>query len=209
MPYVVGLTGGIGSGKSTVANLFRELGADVIDTDEIAHALTAARGAAMDAIRTAFGAQYVTPEGALDRGRMRQLVFSDRDARRRLEAILHPMIRDQTAARTRASSAPYVVLVVPLLLESGAYQSTVDRVAVVDCDEAAQIERTRLRSGLRDDEVRAIIASQIPRKERLARANDVVRNDGAPDELRPQVERLHRAYLSAARDASPGGHARR
>jgi dephospho-CoA kinase len=202
--YCIGLTGGIGSGKSSAADEFARLGAAVVDTDAIAHELTGPRGAAMAAVTEAFGPDYVTPAGALDRGRMRRLVFADADAKRRLEAILHPRIRQETFARVRAARAPYVIVVVPLLLESGAYRDLVQRVLVVDCSEATQVARTMARSRLTEDEVRAIIAAQVPRSERLARANDVISNEGGLDALHAQVRALHESYLALSASARAG-----
>ena len=147
-PYCVALTGGIGSGKSLIARQFAELGAEVIDTDIIARELTGPGGLAMPAIGEAFGADYVSADGSLERGRMRATVFADPAARRRLEAILHPLIRDRAAACLARSNAPYVLLVVPLLLETAAYTDLVDRVLVVDCDPAQQVERVTRRDGL-------------------------------------------------------------
>jgi dephospho-CoA kinase len=196
--FVVGLTGGIGSGKSTVADLFAEIGIPVIDTDAIAHDLTAARGAAMPAIVSAFGAAVVGEGGALDRRRMREIIFADREAKRRLEAILHPLIRAESDARCRAASgAPYVLLVVPLLVEAAAYRERVDRTLVVDCDEALQVSRV-MKRGLAADEVRAIMATQASRERRLAAADDVIVNNGEPGDLDAQVMLLHRRYLALA-----------
>jgi dephospho-CoA kinase len=206
MSFTVGLTGGIGSGKSTVAELFAELGVPVIDTDAIAHELTAARGAAMPAIRAAFGGEVAGADGALDRRKMRELVFADPDAKRRLEAILHPLIRSESEARCRAKSdAPYVLLVVPLLVETAAYRGRVDRTLVVDCDEALQVARVIAR-GLSVAEVRAIMATQATREQRLAAADDVVLNDGGLEELDALVTLLHKRYLalSAETNASRG-----
>lgn len=196
--YVVGLTGGIGSGKSAVADIFRELGITVVDTDQIAHELTAGSGAAMPAILKRFGAQFVAADGALDRARMRALAFGDPKARRDLEAILHPMIRTCSQAQVDAATSTYVLLVVPLLLESGDYRKRVNRVLVIDCDEDTQVARVRRRSGLEADQVRAIIAAQVPRATRLALADDVIRNDRELSDLRREVERLHARYLSFA-----------
>lgn len=177
MSFVVGLTGGIGSGKTTVADFFAELGAAVVDTDVIAHELTGPRGAAIPQIVESFGPAVLRSDGSLDRTVMRQRCFSDPDARKRLESILHPMIRRESAERCeRADHAPYVVLVVPLLIESGAYRERIDRLLVVDCDEAQQISRVMARSGLTEREVREIMATQISRAERLAAADDVVTN---------------------------------
>lgn len=200
MSFVVGLTGGIGSGKTTVADFFAELGAAVVDTDVIAHELTGPRGAAIPQIVESFGPAVLRSDGSLDRTVMRQRCFSDPDARKRLESILHPMIRRESAERCeRADHAPYVVLVVPLLIESRAYRERIDRLLVVDCDEAQQISRVMARSGLTEREVREIMATQISRAERLAAADDVVTNGASRDALQAQVIVLHRRYLELAR----------
>jgi dephospho-CoA kinase len=197
--FSVGLTGGIGCGKSTVATLFAARGASVIDTDEIAHSLTAPGGAAMPAITAEFGARYATPEGALDRAAMRALVFSDPSARVRLEAILHPMIRDATAAAAAIATGPYLMFVVPLLVESGSWRGRVTRVLAIDCPEQVQIERVMARNGLSEGQVRAIMAAQASREQRLAAADDVVVNDGQLEALAPQVDRLHAFYIENAK----------
>ncbi|MBM3390595.1 MAG: dephospho-CoA kinase [Betaproteobacteria bacterium] len=198
MTLCVGLTGGIGSGKSAAADLFAELGAAVVDTDAIAHELTAPGGAAIAPIRAAFGDDVIDARGALDRAAMRRKVFADAQAKARLEAILHPMIRDEADRRSAAARAPYVVLVVPLLVESGGYRSRVRRVAVVDCPEENQVARVMARSGLSAEEARTIMAAQIGRAARLAVADDVIDNGGDLAALRPQVETLHRRYLEMA-----------
>jgi dephospho-CoA kinase len=208
MPFCIGLTGGIGSGKSSAAEIFQDLGADVIDTDAISHELTRAGGAALEAIRTGFGPDYIAADGSLDRTRMRQLVFSDATARDKLEAILHPLIRETARARVAASGAPYVVLAVPLLLESGAYGDLISRILVVDCDEQLQITRTVQRSRISADEVRAIMAAQLPRTKRLARADDVLNNDGDIAALRRAVETLHRGYVALASQCGFGAAAK-
>jgi dephospho-CoA kinase len=198
MSFVVGLTGGIGSGKSAVADLFAARGVVVIDTDAIAHQLTAPGGAAMPAIGAEFGAAVATPEGAHDRAAMRSIVFADASARKRLEAILHPMIRNESERRLASADSPYAILMVPLLVESGDYRKRVDRVAVVDCREQTQIDRVMQRNGLSRPEVERILAAQATRAERLAAADDVIDNDGALAELAPRIERLHAAYLASA-----------
>lgn len=198
MTFIVGLTGGIGSGKSAAATLFEEFGAAVVDTDAIAHALTAPGGTAIAPIRDAFGDEVVAPNGALDRAAMRRKVFTDAQAKGRLEAILHPMIRAEADRRSAAARAPYVVLVVPLLVESGGYRSRVQRVTVVDCPEAVQVARVMSRSGLSAEEARAIMAAQVGREARLAVADDVIDNGGELAALRPQIEALHRRYLEMA-----------
>ena len=156
-PFCVGLTGGIASGKTSAAKRFEELGAAVVDTDAIAHELTRAGTPAMARISRDFGREYVTPDGSLDRAKMRRLVFGDPEAKAKLEAILHPMIRDQARAQIVAAQQPYVILIVPLLLETGAYRDLIQRVLVVDCSEEDQIARAMRRSGLEQHEVRAII----------------------------------------------------
>lgn len=199
MNFVVGLTGGIGSGKSTVADLFAALGAAVIDTDAIAHDMTGAQGAAMPEIARAFGYTLLRADGGLDRAAMRRLVFSDSSAKRKLEAILHPMIRRESDARCRAATAaPYVLLVVPLLIESGEYRDRCDRILVVDCEDVIQVSRVMARSGLSVSEVQAIMATQTSRSERLAAADDVVSNSGNQESLGPRIVALHQRYLELA-----------
>lgn len=197
MSFLVGLTGGIGSGKSTVAILFKECGAKVVDSDEISHELTLPGGGAIEAIRAGFGDAYIRADGALDRDRMRKLVFANAEDRRRLEAILHPMIRSRMIDRAGqyATGAPYVLMVVPLLFEGGNYRELVQRVLVVDCDEETQVARTMKRSGMGRQEVNAIMAGQLGRGDRLQRADDVIHNDGDMEQLRSQVKKLHRNYL--------------
>lgn len=199
MPFCVGLTGGIGSGKSTAAEMFRELGAAVVDTDEISRELTAAGGGAMPEIRNRFGPDYIAADGSLDRDGMRHLVFGNAAEKAKLEAILHPLIRAASRDRVAAASASYVILVVPLLFETGAYLDLAKRVVLVDCSEERQIERATRRSRITADEVRAIMASQLARAARRARADDVIDNDGGIDGLRRQVGVLHAQYLRLAR----------
>lgn len=198
--FVVGVTGGIGSGKTTVADRFAARGVVVVDTDAIAHELTGPSGAAMPAIASAFGAGALRPDGALDRGAMRRLVFADADIKGRLEAILHPLIRSEGDRRCREAASPYVLLVVPLLVESGTYRRRVDRVLVVDCPEETQIARVMARSGLAADEVRRIMSAQASRGERLAVADDVIANDRSPAALDAEVDRLHGLYLQLVAD---------
>jgi len=201
MPYCVGLTGGIGSGKSAASARFGELGAAVVDTDEISRELTAPAGAAIEEIRRQFGAEVVAADGGLDRARMRRLVFGNAAARRKLEAILHPLIRARTRAAIAAAAQPYVVVVVPLLMETGACSELIQRVLVVDCTEEEQVRRTMARSGLSAGEVREIMATQLQRAERLRRADDVLANDGDFPALHRQVAQLHAKYLGLARAA--------
>jgi dephospho-CoA kinase len=198
MTYIVGLTGGIGSGKSAAAQVFGELGATVIDTDAIAHALTAPGGAAIAPIQAAFGAGYITPEGALARARMRELVFADAEKKRLLEAILHPLIRARSNELVRAARSAYVILMVPLLVESGDYRGRYQRILVVDCPEELQLERVMARSGIAPAQVRAIMATQVTRAARLAAADDVIDNSQDLAQLRRQIEVLHARYLQFA-----------
>ena len=202
MRFCVGLTGGIGSGKSSAADCFALLGAAVVDTDAISHELTRPGGAAIGKLRAEFGDECLSADGALDRAAMRRRVFGDPDARRRLEAVLHPLIRETALTRVAAAQAPYVVVVVPLLLETGAYRAIIQRVLVVDCDEATQVRRTMARSGLSEQDVRAIMAAQLPRAVRLARADDVIHNDGDLEALRRQAAALHAQYLALANAAA-------
>jgi dephospho-CoA kinase len=198
MTFIVGLTGGIGSGKSAAGQVFEELGATVIDTDAIAHALTAPGGAVIATISKTFGADYITPDGALDRARMRELVFADAAKKRLLESILHPVIRSQTGELVRAARGAYVILMIPLLIESHDYRGRCQRILVVDCPEELQVERVMARSGLAAAQVRSIMANQVGRAVRLAAADDVIDNSQDPAHLRRQVEALHGRYLQLA-----------
>ncbi|MFN3987922.1 MAG: dephospho-CoA kinase [Rhodocyclaceae bacterium] len=197
-PFIVGLTGGIGSGKTAATDRFASLGATVVDTDLIAHQLTTPGGAAIAAIREAFGADAIDTAGALDRAAMRQRVFADPSARKRLEAILHPLIRNESARRCAAATTAYVVLAVPLLIESGDYRTRVARICVVDCPEALQITRVMSRNQMDEAQVRAILAAQASREQRLAAADDIIDNAGDLAHLEAQVDRLHRHYLALA-----------
>ena len=198
MSLIVGLTGGIGSGKSAAAEEFARLGATVVDTDAIAHELTGAGGAAIREVQRLFGSAFVDSSGAMDRERMRGLVFCDAEQKARLESLLHPMIRAESERRIASASGPYVVLVVPLLVESPDYRARLGRVLVVDCPEALQISRVRQRSGLPEGEIRRIIASQIQRETRLAAADDVIDNSASIAALQQQVRKLHKIYLRLA-----------
>jgi len=197
----IGLTGGIGSGKSTVAGMLVACGAVLVDTDAIAHQLTSAGGTAIESIRAAFGPAVLTPEGALDRAEMRRRVFADPAERSRLEALLHPLIRaesDNQLCRLASPDFPYAVLVVPLLIESGGYRERVDRVCVVDCPDEIRITRVIERSGLTREDVLSIMAAQAGRATRLSAADDVIDNAGNLTELAAQVAGLHVLYLKKA-----------
>jgi dephospho-CoA kinase len=191
---VIGLTGGIGSGKSTVAALFAARGAAVVDTDEIARALSAAGGEAMPSLAAAFGPGLLAPDGSLDRARMRALAFADPARRAQLEGILHPLVRAASARAVASATGPYVLLVVPLLFEARSQLPQVARTLAVDCPEAMQVARAMARSGLAEDEVLGIMAAQWPRWRRLQAADDVISNAGDPAGLMPQVEALDRRY---------------
>ena len=199
---VIGLTGGIGSGKSTVADRLVARGAALVDTDAIAHALTGPGGDAIEPIRAAFGDAVVAADGRMDRAAMRAIAFSDPGARKRLEGILHPMIRARTQSGIAAAvrdGAPYVIVAVPLLVESGDWRGRYDRVLVVDCPPEVQVERVMARSALPREQVDAILAAQATRAQRLAAADDVIDNGGPPAALDAQVARLHEAYAGLSR----------
>lgn len=202
--FSVGLTGGIGSGKTTVADMFAARGAAIIDTDQIAHQLTTPDGLAIPEIRAQFGEAFLTAEGAMDRGKMRAYVFAEPSAKARLEAILHPLIRIETERAARDAQGDYLVFAVPLLVESGSWKQRVSRVLVVDCAEETQVRRVMMRSGLSEAQVRAIMAAQASRQQRLAAADDVIDNDGDALALVPQVDRLHGQYLEFARGNGHG-----
>jgi len=203
---VVGLTGGIGSGKSAVAAEFAARGAPVVDADAIAHELSSPGQPGHDAVVAAFGTAVLAPDGTLDRARLRERAFTDDAFRARLEAALHPPIRNEIARRVAAWRAPYGILVVPLLLERGGLASLVHRVLVVDAPEDEQVRRVVLRSGLAPAEVRAIMATQLERSARLARADDVLDNSGPHGAIGPAVETLDASYRALAKargDARP------
>mgnify|MGYP002635367558 CR=1 FL=1 len=199
-PFRIGLTGGIGSGKSSAAALFAQRGIEVIDADHLAHELTAPGGQAIASIREAFGPACIDPLGALDREGMRNRIFSDASAKSKLESILHPMIRAETDRRAAQATSPYVILMIPLLVETGEPHARCDRVVVVDCPETTQIERVMARSKLSRDAVEAILAAQASRAERLSHADDVIDNGGAPADLQSQVDALHARYVALARE---------
>lgn len=200
---VVGLTGGIGCGKSAVARLFAEYGIPCIDTDTVSHQLTAPGGAAMPAIVAAFGPVMRQEDGALDRAAMRALVFSQPAARQQLEAILHPLIHQESLRQLAALDAPYRLLAVPLLFESERYRSVIARSLVVDCPTELQVARVMARNGLPEAQVRSIIAAQMSREQRLLLADDVISNDAGLDALALQVDAKHRYYLACFGHAAP------
>jgi dephospho-CoA kinase len=195
---VVGLTGGIGSGKSTVAAIFQQLGVPIIDADVIARTMVAPGQPALEEIISAFGPDSVDDSGALDRNRLRKRVFSDPEKRRRLEAILHPKIHHEIIDLTTGIKAPYCIAVIPLLLETH-QQDLVDRILVVDADVDNQIARVTLRNSLSRSEIVEIIAAQASRDSRLAAADEVINNDSSLDELAGQVRAHHEKYLEIAR----------
>jgi dephospho-CoA kinase len=202
--FAVGLTGGIGSGKTTVADLFAAQGVTIVDTDVIAHRITAPNGAAMPLVAREFGAAFVAPDGSLDRAQMRSLVFSDDTARARLEAITHPLIRAEAERERNAAAGPYVIVVVPLLVESGSWRPRVDRVLVVDCGVETQIARVMRRNAFSREQALAIIARQATREARLAAADDVIVNENKPiGQLAARVRQLHRQYLSLTGVGAP------
>ena len=194
----IGLTGGIGSGKTTVANMFGQLGADLIDTDQIAHQLTGPAGAAIEAIRHEFGAQFVDSTGAMDRVKMRALVFSQPEEKKRLESILHPLIRRETDTAAKQTTGVYSIFIVPLLVESGSWKTRVDRVLLIDCKESTQIQRVINRSGLPKEQVAAIMRVQASREQRQQAADDVILNEGDLSAIHAQVALLHAKYLALA-----------
>lgn len=196
---LIGLTGGIGSGKSTVAALFEKLGARIIDTDELSRSLTQSDGEAIAAIRNDFGADFIDATGALDRVKMRERVFSNPQEMNRLEAILHPSILSQTRQiYETATRAPYTLAVIPLLFEAQGYRDWLHRILVVDCSEETQVARTMQRSGLGKPEVLSIMSHQSPRSQRLELADDIIHNDSDLQSLSAQVTLLHNHYLALA-----------
>jgi len=197
--FAIGLTGGIGSGKSTVADAFTRIGIDVTDTDRLAHALSEPGAAGHEAIHAAFGDEYFREDGSLDRDRLRHSVFADPALRGKLEGIMHPLIHDAAAQSVARWTSPYGILVVPLLFERGAgLRGIVQRVLVVDCPESVQVERTVARSGIAAADVRAIMATQLSRADRLVRADDVIDNSGPASSIGPRVAELDRLYRTLA-----------
>jgi len=195
---LIGLTGGIGSGKTTVSDLLAKLGAGIVDTDLIAHQITAPHGAAISLIEKQFGLEFIGDDGALNREKMRALVFNSLEARKSLETITHPLIRQETARQAlqlNKDGAPYLVFVVPLLIESGSWKDLIDRLVVVDCPKETQINRVMQRSNLTQEEVERILVAQASREERLKHADVVIENQGSLKELEVEVENLHQKIL--------------
>jgi dephospho-CoA kinase len=201
MPFLVGLTGGVGSGKSVVGRLFEQRGATLIDADAESHALTAPGGAALEPIRAAFGPRFIMEDGGLDRALMRERVFDDPAARARLEAILHPLIQSRCDRKILGAPGPYAIVMVPLLVESGNPRRQIHRIAVVDCREETQITRVMKRDHLPREIVLKIMTAQASREARLAEADDVIDNDGPVSALPPQVDALHHSYRRMAAGA--------
>jgi dephospho-CoA kinase len=196
MSLIVGLTGGIGSGKTSAAKFFAAEGVAIIDADTISHELTGAQGAAIPNIKKYFGSNFITEDGKLDRKKMQSRIFSDINSRKKLEGILHPLIQTEVMHRIETVSSPYIIIVGPLLLETGDYCETVIRILVVDSNEEQQISRAISRGGLNKEEVRAIMATQKSRQERLNQADDVIVNDTDISSLQEKVKLQHNIYLS-------------
>ena len=198
----IGLTGGIASGKTLIANMFSQLGVPVIDTDDIARQVVEPGQPALNEIVTEFGPEVLDASGRLDRGRVREIVFSEESRRARLESILHPRIRELTLAASAAAGGPYQILVVPLLIESG-FDSLVDRILVADLPEALQRDRLISRDAETPAQASRMMSAQLSRAQRLEAADDVIDNSGTPEDTRAQVDALHRKYLQICGDA-PG-----
>ncbi|MDC0575269.1 dephospho-CoA kinase [Nitrosomonadaceae bacterium] len=196
MSLIIGLTGGIGSGKTSATRFFAAEGIAIIDADTISHELTGAQGDAIPNIKKYFGVDFITKNGKLDRKKMKNRIFSDINSRKKLEEILHPLIQAEVMHRIENASSPYIIVVAPLLLETGDYCETVTRILVVDCNEEYQISRTVSRDGLSKEEVRTIMAAQKSRQERLDQADDVIVNDTDISSLQEKVKLQHNIYLS-------------
>jgi dephospho-CoA kinase len=200
--FVVALTGGIGSGKSEAAKIFAELGVPITDVDAISHQLTSENQPLISVLAANFGNQYITPDGALNRTAMRDLIFSDQNALAKLNAILHPAIYDETIKQLQQNSnmldqiLPYQILVIPLLFESPRYSSHIHRILVIDCDEQIQIERVKKRSNLPESQIVQIIEAQTSRKQRLKLANDVIENNENVEKLREKIILIHKKYIN-------------
>ena len=200
--FIVALTGGIGSGKSEAAKIFVELGVPVTDVDVISHQLTAPNQPLIKEIEANFGKQYITPEGALNRAAMRALIFNDDNARAKLNALMHPAIYDAALTQLQANqnriskSAPYQILAIPLLFESSQYAAHINRILLIDCDEASQIARVKQRSQLPESEILQMINAQTPRKKRLKLADDIIENNENVAKLHEKIVKIHQKYLN-------------
>ena len=200
MTFVVGLTGGIGCGKSSASQFFSDLGIDVIDTDIIARQLTQPNGSAISLIQNTFGSSVIAADGALDRNKMRDLVFANSELRHKLEQILHPLILQEVIRRIKQSQAPYVIVAIPLLFETNDYNHLIRHILVIDCDEQQQLLRTMERSNLTEQKVRSIMATQVTRETRLQKADDVILNNQDIDYLKAQILLLHHKYLALSKN---------
>ena len=200
MTFVVGLTGGIGCGKSSTSQFFSDLGIDVIDTDIIARQLTQPNGSAISLIQNTFGSSVITADGALDRNKMRDLVFANSESRHKLEQILHPLILKAVIRRIKQSQAPYVIVVIPLLFETNDYNHLIQHILVIDCDEQQQLLRTMERSNLSEQKVRSIMATQVTRETRIQKADDVILNNQDIEYLKAQILLLHHKYLALSKN---------
>jgi len=194
--FTIALTGGIGSGKSEATKIFSSLGVPIVDLDIISHQLTAEKQPLVSEIAAAFGQEYISASGALDRAKMRQLVFSNDQARKQLNEILHPAIYKEAINQLRQhSDQPYAVLAIPLLEEGSIYATSIDRVLVIDCEPEKQIERVKQRSHLTEPEIKQIIEAQMPRQTRIKIADDLIENNGSIADLRSKIEKLHQKYI--------------
>ena len=200
MTFVLGLTGGIGCGKSSTSQFFSDLGIDVIDTDVIARQLTQPNGSAISLIQNTFGSSVITADGALARNKMRDLVFANSESRHKLEQILHPLILKAVIRRIKQSQAPYVIVVIPLLFETNDYNHLIQHILVIDCDEQQQLLRTMERSNLSEQKVRSIMATQVTRETRIQKADDVILNNQDIEYLKAQILLLHHKYLALSKN---------
>ncbi len=200
MTFVVGLTGGIGCGKSSASQFFSDLGIDVIDTDIIARQLTQPNGSAISLIQNTFGSSIIAADGTLDRNKMRDLVFANSELRHKLEQILHPLILKEVIRRIKQSQAPYVIVVIPLLFETNDYNHLIRHILVIDCDEQQQLLRTMERSNLSEQKVRSIMATQVARETRIQKADDVILNNQDIEYLKAQILLLHHKYLALSKN---------
>lgn len=196
--YIVGMTGGIGSGKSTISAMFADLGIDIIDADVEARALLAKGGKLVGAVLEKFGKEIETASGEIDRAALRKIVFSNEESRRELESLTHPAVRESIVAKVAAAKSEYAIVVVPLLFEKG-YESIADRVLCIDLETEEQALRASMRDGASVESIRLIMAAQMPREGRVSRSDDVFYNDGTDEEKRAKVAELHEKYLMLAR----------